>query len=658
MTFLNARTLRRFRLVWALGAAYLTLGAILRLVLWWQFGTAAGVGAGLLPAILAGGAVNDAVQSLYLLAPLSLCVALLPDRWFRSVALRRLLQAGAAVMLAGLVFVSFSEFFFFEEFDARFNIVAFDYLMYPTEVLGDIRQEYPIGSLALVAAGIGLAGLLWIQRRVQRAPDAFVPLRHRLQLLGVHAAALLLAAFFYPTDLLALSANRVTNELVQNGASSFFRAAATSEIDYHTNYASRDVGDNLRIVEQQLASGGGRFTRLAEGRLDRRFPGRADGLGRLNVVLVASESFGAEFSALYGSGQDLTPNFDAFAKQGMWFAHTYASGTRTVRGLEALTSSIPPIPTVSILRRPNNQNVATWGAVMQQLGYHTSFLYGGYGYFDNMNHFYGANGFEVLDRRDIDHVRFENIWGVSDEDLFDRALQHFDALQAAGEPFFSIVMTTSNHKPYTFRPGLEQFGIPESGGGRAAGVRYADYALGEFLRAAQGHAWFDDTLFVVVADHGARVYGREQIPLRTYEIPLMIYAPRHVAPRRIDTLMTQIDVAPTVLGLLGMPYEAPFFGQDVFSTPDSERLAFFNHNHDVAVYRDGKIVVLGLKKSVDGYRYDRATDSYATTPVDPELERIGIAYYQTAYELFQQHRYEPARPVIRTAGGAGRPAVQ
>lgn len=658
MTFLNARILRRFRLVWALGAAYLALGAGLRLVLWWQFGSAAGVGAGMLPAILAGGAVNDAVQSLYLLAPLSLYVALLPDRWFRSVTMRRLLHAGVALMLAGLVFVSFSEFFFFEEFNARFNIVAFDYLMYPTEVLGDIRQEYPIGPVALVAAGFGLAGVLWIRRRVRRAPDALVPLQHRLPLLGAHAAALLLTALYYPTDLLALSANRVTNEFVQNGASSFFRAAATSEIDYHTNYASRDVGDNLRIVERQLANGGGRFTRLAEGRLDRRFPGRADGLGRLNVVLVVSESFGAEFSALYGSGQDLTPNFDAFAKQGMWFAHTYASGTRTVRGLEALTSSIPPIPTVSILRRPNNQNVATWGAVMRQLGYRTSFLYGGYGYFDNMNHFYGANGFEVLDRRDIEHVRFENIWGVSDEDLFDRALQHFDALQAAGEPFFSIIMTTSNHKPYTFRPGLGQLGIPESGGGRAAGVRYADYALGEFLRAAQGHAWFDDTLFVVVADHGARVYGREQIPLRTYEIPLMIYAPRHVAPRRIDTLMTQIDVAPTVLGLLGMPYEAPFFGQDVFSTPDSERLAFFNHNHDVAVYRDGKIVVLGLKKGIDGYRYDRATDSYATTPADPELERIGIAYYQTAYELFQQHRYEPARPVTRTAGGADRPAVQ
>ncbi len=199
---------------------------------------------------------------------------------------------------------------------------------------------------------------------------------------------------------------------------------------------------------------------------------------------------------------------------------------------------------------------------MNDLGYQSSFLYGGYGYFDDMNTFFAGNGFQVLDRTDIDKVRFENVWGVADEDLFDRAIQHYGEQYQAGKPFFSIIMTTSNHKPFTFRPGLEQLGIPEEGGGRQAGVRYADYALGYFLREAARQPWFDNTIFVVVADHGARVYGKAEIPLETYEIPLMIYSPKHIAPRQIDTLMTQIDIAPTVLGLLGMPYEAPFFGID------------------------------------------------------------------------------------------------
>ncbi|MFZ2509395.1 MAG: sulfatase-like hydrolase/transferase, partial [Steroidobacteraceae bacterium] len=155
-------------------------------------------------------------------------------------------------------------------------------------------------------------------------------------------------------------------------------------------------------------------------------------------------------------------------------------------------------------------------------------------------------------------------------------------------------------------------------------------------------AWFDDTIFVVVADHGARVYGAEQIPLKTYEIPLMMYAPKHIRPRRVDTLMTQIDVAPTVLGLLGLPYEAPFFGQDVFSTPPEHRIAFFNHNHDIAIYRNGRLAVFGLKKALHDYYYDPASDHYEPAPPDAALARLGVAYYQTAYELFAAQRYKPA----------------
>ncbi len=471
--------------------------------------------------------------------------------------------------------------------------------------------------------------------------------------LAAYLLAVILAALFWSTDLLSTDSNRVANELAQNGLSSFVRAALTNEIDYQANYKSGDPKENLAIVARELGRGGGSFTRLADGRLDRAFPGRPDGLGRLNVVLVSSESFGAEFSRLYGSERDLTPNFDEFAQRGIWFSQAYASGTRTVRGLEAFMSSIPPIPTVSILRRPGFENVATWGAVMRSLGYQTSFLYGGYGYFDNMNAFFGDNGFEVQDRRSIDKVRFENIWGVADEDLFDHSLAYFDRLHATGKPFFSVIMTTSNHKPFTFRKGLEDHGIPPEGGGRAAGVRYADFALGKFLRDAREHAWFDDTVFVVAADHGARVYGAEEIPLKTYEIPVMIYSPKHLAPRRVDALTAQIDIAPTVLGLLWMPYEAPFFGQDSLNTPAEGRLAFFNHNHDVAIYRDGHLVVFGLGKSVNTFSYDPGSDRYAPAPRDPELERLGVAYFQTAYELFEAGRYLPSVAAAGQAAATG-----
>ena len=201
-------------------------------------------------------------------------------------------------------------------------------------------------------------------------------------------------------------------------------------------------------------------------------------------------------------------------------------------------------------------------------------------------------------------------------------------------------MTTSNHKPFTFRPGLEKFGIPEEGGGRKAGVRYADYALGYFLREAEKQPWFDNTIFVVVADHGARVYGKAEVPLESYEIPMMIYAPKHIAPRRVDSLMTQIDIAPTVLGMLGMPYEAPFFGQDVLHTDPASRIALFSHDHDVAIYRGGRIAVMGMDRGVHDFEYDRAHERFTPVAADPSLDALGIAYFQTASELFEAHRYE------------------
>lgn len=639
-TVLN-RSARRFAPWLSLVVVYLVLGFASRLILWAKFGLDADVSALSLPFLMFAGLLNDFAESLYLFAPFALYILLLPDRWFRKWWNRAATYTGTLLCIVGLLYLSATEYFFFEEFDARFNLVAFDYLAFPGEVFTDIWEAYPVVQVLLAAITLGVLITYAVRPWLEAGYAERVRFRERLVLFLPYSALLLLAIVYYPTDALSLSANRVENELLQNGHSSFFLAARTSDIDYESYYLSRPPATNRALLRGQLEGDGVQFTRLAAGRLNRNHAARADGLGQLNVVVVSSESFGAEFSKLHGSDKDWTPNFDDYARQGLWFANTYASGTRTVRGLEAITASFPPIPTVSILRRPGNTGIATWGSVMQRLGYHTSFLYGGYGYFDNMSAFYEGNGFQVIDRSDIQNVRFENIWGVSDEDLFDRAIEHFGQEFAAGKPFFSIVMTTSNHKPFTFRPGLESEGIKAEGGGRQAGVRYADYALGYFLREAAKQPWFDNTLFVVVADHGARVYGKAAIPLETYEIPLMIYAPRHLAPRQVDTLMTQIDIAPTVLGLLGLPYEAPFFGIDVLNRPAGQpRIALFSHNHDVAILRDEDLVVMSLGKSSQAYHYDRAQGTFTAKSDDTNLLPLGIAYFQTAAELFKTHGYE------------------
>jgi membrane-anchored protein YejM (alkaline phosphatase superfamily) len=221
----------------------------------------------------------------------------------------------------------------------------------------------------------------------------------------------------------------------------------------------------------------------------------------------------------------------------------------------------------------------------------------------------------------------------------DMALGHADLCAQAKAPFFIHIMNTSNHKPYTFRSGLESIGVKPSGGGRESGVRYADFAQGQFLRTAEKHAWFKDTIFIIIADHGARVYGRQEIPLKTYEIPLLFYAPNHLKPRRSDGLLSQIDLAPTLMGLLGLPYTAPWFGQDGLHTAEAGRVILFNHNHNVALMKDGTLTILGLHKKIYSKHYDFEQDSYR--PLDPVGQNgdLAIAYYQTAYELFKSKSF-------------------
>jgi phosphoglycerol transferase MdoB-like AlkP superfamily enzyme len=433
----------------------------------------------------------------------------------------------------------------------------------------------------------------------------------------------------------APSSNRVAKELAANGLRSLVQAFCTNELNYLKYYRTIEDSRAFALMGRQLAVPD---DMVARHDLTRTVSARNDGLGPLNVVVVVEESFGAGYVGAYGDKRGLTPAFDRLAAEGLRFSNAFATGTRTVRGLEAIALSLPPIPSESVVKRPGCEGMANWGQVMKSHGYRTSFLYGGYGYFDNMNHFFGSNGFALSDRTDIAHPRFTNVWGVSDEDLLQHALGYFDGESATGQPFFSIIMSISNHRPYTFPGGIP--GIPAEGGGRKAGVRYADYALGRFMEAARRHPWYDNTLFVIVADHDARVYGRAQVPIEHYRIPLLFYAPARLAPRVCEADISQMDIAPTVLGLLGLGYTAPFYGQDVLHLPPgADHPILVNHNHDVALLDRGRLVVLGLNCSVESYAYDEKKHQLAPASPMPELTDLATAYFQTAFDLFEHHGY-------------------
>ncbi len=639
----------RYFPLYCLGVGYIGISLLLRIVLLSFFGPTAHVPLLQYPSILFLGTVDDLIEALYLLAPCTFVFLLLPQRMYNSKAGRIFMAVLLWLLFFGMLYLCAVQFFFFQEFDARFTLVAVDYLLYPHEVFINIWESYPVGRVLFFMATASSMLLLFIWSKIDKSMRVSTHLRQRLPLFCLHMLLLALVIPVFSTHTLTRFTNRVSNELTANGLSSFFQAFRTNQLDYNQFYRTENSGEMFELLKRQLAAEGGRFTSSEPAQIERGFPADPEGLGKLNVVVIVEESLGCKQVDVCGKGQDIgtaltekkflmTPFLDQLSSRGIFFNQAYATGTRTVRGLEAISASFPPIPSESIVKRPGGDHIATWGKVMRENGYQTSFLYGGYGQFDNMNAYFGGNGFALSDRLDIKNPVFTNIWGVSDQDLFQHARAYFDKLAQQNKPFFTIIMTTSNHSPYTFPAGIP--GIPAKGGGHNAGVLYADYALRDFFTQAKTHSWYSNTLFVIVADHGARVYGEAQIPISSYEIPLLLFAPGRIKPRQIQAPISQMDIAPTVLTLLGLPYQAPFFGRDVLDGDAKQAPLLFNHNHDVALYQKEKLVILGLRDTVTTYRYTLGTEKFTLIPDDPGLTNLATAYYQCAFELFNKGRYQ------------------
>jgi phosphoglycerol transferase MdoB-like AlkP superfamily enzyme len=623
--------LRRLLPAAVLAALLLALAFATRLALFLR-PEVAPAGPGELAQIFLRGPMFDAAAAAYLLAVPVLWLALVPDALARTRAHRLLVLAAFAACAFGLLIVPVAEWLFWDEFGARFNFIAVDYLIYTHEVLGNIWESYPVGWMlgALGAAALALTALL--ARPLWRAAAAPLSWRATGVVLAGTALALGGVGGLVNSEAKNFSASDAENELAGDGLYEFFAANRRNELDFDRFYDTLPLDEALARVRAGFASE--EWVTPAAGGIERRV--RAAGKERRrHVVLVTVESMGAEFLGAYGDARGLTPNLDRLARESLWFSSVYATGNRTVRGLEAVTLAIPPTPGQSIVRRPNNDALFSLGSVFEDKGYGVLFAYGGYGYFDNMNAFFDANDYRAVDRRDIPSARvaFENIWGVADEHLFDQVLEEFDRELAArpGRPLFAHVMTTSNHRPYTYPAGRIDIA---SGSGREGAVKYSDYAIGRFLEAARRRPWFADTLFVITADHGASARGTARIPIERYRIPLFVYAPRLVEPRRIERLMSQIDIAPTLLGLLDFDYYSKFLGRDVLRAPAGTDRAFVANYQTLAFLRDGKMAVLQPRRRAQVFLLDAQGRQGAETS-DPGLAREAIAWYQVAAHAFR-----------------------
>ncbi len=577
------------------------------------------------------GIIYDIAFLSYFCIPFVLLFLFLPEKWFGSSLFKALVQMIGFCILYGLCFSVVAEWFFWDEFGVRFNFISVDYLIYRREVTNNIMETYPVFRILPILFIITVLIFFILRPYFLKA----MQIREKFsQRIAVALCLLMipgLSTLFLNQSQRSFSSNNYVNELASNGPYQLFAAFRSNSLDYRQFYKTGDDQILSDILKEQVFEQKAKDYQAGLYNIKRSIE-ENEPEKKLNVILISVESLSARFLTRFGEKGNLSPFMDDWFKKGKLFTDFYATGTRTDRGLEAITLSLPPTPGRSTVKRPDNSHMYSLGKVFKEKGYDTVFLYGGRGYFDNMNTFFSGNGYRIVDQASLSdkEVTFKNAWGVCDEDIYNRAVYEAGKAYDSKTPFFFHIMTTSNHQPFTFPEGKIDL-LPGEGGagsGRTGGIKYTDYALSQLIKTAGEKPWFDDTVFVVVADHCAESAGKIGLPVEKYHIPLFIYAPKHIEPEEINLLSSQIDIAPTLLSLLHFSYDSFFFGKNILA-PDFKERAFIANYQKLGILTGNKeLLILSPGKELSLMDVRTSEPSIKKIDISHPFVNELMSYYQ------------------------------
>lgn len=606
--------------------------------------------------VFAIGFIFDVAAGIFAAIPWLLLGVLAPTRLLKSTLGSIMIGGMMTIFASALIFTTTSEWFFWGEFGARFNFIAVDYLIWTQEVLGNLFESYP---MIPILSGIVLSGAVvtWLLKRKGVFDWALAGKTTWVDRIGTLAAGTALAftaGWFVNQSAMPAFTNQYHGELAKNGCWSFMAAFKQMELEYTKWYPTLPHEQALADAKRLLVTPNETATSESPDNLQRSIRGKAREQ-RWNIIVICMESLSGSYMKYVTPKSKLTPNLDRLTNESIFFENLYATGTRTVRGMEALTLNLPPTPGQSIIYRPEGTDLLTTFGPFLNRGYDCAFFYGGDGRFDYMNRFFETAGCRVMDvgAWEKSDVTFKTSWGACDEDLFNKTLAEADKSHAAGKPFDYFCMTTSNHRPYDFPAG--RIDLPSHTGRRAA-VKYSDWAVGDLIEKASKRPWFKDTLFIFCADHCASSAGKSDLDVTKFHIPAMIYNPLLVKPQKISKLCSQIDLMPTVFGLLNWNYETLGYGHDVLA-PGNESIpnrAFVSNYQKIAMLQDEQLAILKPKSEVSLYDCDLRTGALnSKNPQESEsIVTDTTAFYQSASWLFGSGRlkrsYIQEPPILAT----------
>ena len=575
----------------------------------------------------------------------TLLICLLPDKALFKI--RKFFSFYFILFLFLLLFMELATRDFINEYDTRPNKLFVDYLLYPKEVGSTLLKGYLWSIIAtIVILAIGL------YYSFKFAPKLFYPKHavYKSKLIVFPLVAFLL--FFGARSSLTskrpinasnavFSTDQLTNSLGLNSLYTvgFSIYSMKNEGNAAKMYGKMDENEAYARVKKYMNVPNSDFT---DPNLPFNHLQKTDSLRErpYNLVIFLQESLGAEYVGSL-AGKPLTPEFDKLSKEGMLFTNLYCTGTRSVRGIEAVVTGFLPSPSESVVKLSNSQTgFFTLAEALKEKGYDTSFIYGGMANFDNMASFFNGNGFEnIIDEPDFDASKtaFHGTWGYSDEDLAVKANDYFKS--QGNKPFFSLMFSTSNHEPFEFPDGRIQLYDKKKQTVNNA-MKYADFSIGKFFEMAKKEAYFKNTIFIVIADHNTRTYGKNLVPINKFHIPALIIGPNVPKGKPYTKLSSQIDIPPTLLNLIGMNIETPMPGRDLFKLPETTTGRSIMQFHDNNAFRVGNQVVI-LQPFKDPLQFELKNDTIMIpVKLDPEMAKDALAHVIAASDLYKQRKYK------------------
>ena len=544
------------------------------------------------------------------------------------------------------VFIEASTPSFINQYDLRPNIWFIEYLKYPNEVLSTLYKAYKLQLV--IAVSVTLSSVFYLYVRLNKSTRNTLQIKWPVAVLVTPLIFLWCVAAVRSTldhravnpSTVAFSSDPLINSLALSSSYTVLYAAYQMMEEQQNLRPYGDIDDSsvIREVRKNMYLPSDLFVNNDIPTLHIHKPQTKLNKPK-NLVIILMESLGAEFVGKLG-GLPLTPNIDRLSNEGIWFENLYATGTRSVRGIEAVISGFLPTTARSVVKQPKSQNgFFTIASALKSQGYSTSFIYGGEGQFDNMASFFSGNGFDkIIDQDDYVNPVSYGSWGVPDEELFKKAEQELSQQHKNG-PFFSLLFTASNHSPYDFPDGrIDLFEEPKSTKNNAA--KYTDFTVGEFIKSAKKSAYWEDTVFLIIADHNSRVYGSSLVPINGFHIPALILG-KGIEAKSISRVSSQIDMLPTLLSLIGVEAEIPATGIDM-TRKDIESIpgrAIMQYSANQAYMEDDKVVILTPNQKPKHYSYVKQR-LIPLTKIDKSLEIKALAHSIWPTEAYQKRLYK------------------